>query len=331
METTHRTNMDNILVLRLSALGDVAMTLPAIYSVARRYPSLRLTVVTRPSFRRLFIDPPANIGFIDCTAKNARELLQFIKALKAKEFTAVADLHDVIRTRAIRLALRLGRIPVRTVDKNRPGRKKLTRDKDRAFQTNYVERYADVFRCLGYPVDVDFDGFFQSSSPRIGVGIAPFARYMTKTYPPKLMEKVAAELTARGIPVSLFGARGREEQELRKWVERNPKLTLVAGKLTLEEELRAMSRLQVMVSMDSANMHLASLVRTPVVSVWGSTIPQCGFLGYGQSLDNAVWLDLECQPCSIAGLESCPIGHYACLERIETSVIVNKILENLKS
>lgn len=307
------------------------MTLPVIYSVARQYPSVELTVVTRPFFRRLFINAPANISFIDFEARNVRGLLSFIKSLKERRFTAVADLHDVIRTRAIRLALRLGKVPVQTVDKNRRGRKILTRDKSRDYQKNYVDRYADVFARLGYPVTVDFNGLFpHSPQTRLGVGIAPFARYMTKTYPPMLMEEVAAALTARNIPVCLFGARGREQEQLQQWVERNPALKLMAGKLTLEEELHAMAGLQLMVTMDSANMHLASLVDTPVVSVWGSTIPQCGFLGYRQSADNAIWLDLECQPCSVAGLESCPIGHYACLERIAPDVIVNRIVALLQ-
>jgi len=321
--------MDNILVFRLSALGDVAMTLPVIYSVARQYPGVKLTVVTRPFFRRLFLNPPQNISFIDFTAKNAKELISFIKELKANEYSAVADLHDVIRTRAIRMALRLKKLPVVTVNKDRRARKRLTDKKERTFQRNYIDRYADVFARLGYPVTVNFEGFADPAAPRLGVGIAPFARYKTKTYPPELMEEVARELTDRDIPVYLFGARGTEEEQLRQWAERNPRLTLMVGKLSLEEELAAIGRLRLMVSMDSANMHLASLMRTPVVSIWGSTIPQCGFLGYGQTPDRAVWLDLECQPCSVAGLPECPIGHYACLERIPPQKIVDKILSNL--
>ncbi|MCM1309813.1 MAG: glycosyltransferase family 9 protein [Bacteroides sp.] len=321
--------MPNLLIFRLSALGDVAMTIPVIYSVAKQYPDLQLTVVTRPFFRRIFINPPANISFIDFNAKTLRELFVFIKALKAKQYSAVADLHDVIRTRVIRYALRLRSLPMASVNKDRRARKRLTNDKERTFQRNYVDRYADVFASLGYPVNVDFKGFGAPQDQRAGVGLAPFARYQTKTYPPELMEEVARELTDRNIPVYLFGARGAEEEQLSEWVQRNPKLTLMAGKLPLEEELQAIGRLKLMVSMDSANMHLASLMGTPVVSIWGSTIPQCGFLGYGQSADNAIWLDLECQPCSVAGLPECPIGHYACLERLSPQSITKKILQLL--
>lgn len=315
----------NILVFRLSALGDVAMTIPVIYSVARQHPDVRLTVVTRPFFRRLFLNPPPNVDFIDFTARNVTELMAFIRDLKTVEYSAVADLHDVIRTRVIRMMLRLKRIPVATVNKDRRSRKRLTDKKERNYQRNYVDRYADVFRRLGLDVDVNFEGFGESDAGRRGVGIAPFARYATKTYPPKLMEEVARMLTDLDVPVYLFGARGEEAGQLAGWVERNPKLELMAGKLSLEDELREIGRLQAMITMDSANMHLASLMRTPVVSIWGSTIPQCGFLGYGQSPERAVWLDLECQPCSVAGLAECPLGHYACLRDIEPARIVEKL------
>ncbi len=322
-------DVKRILVLRLSALGDVAMTLPVIYSVARQYPDVQLTVVTRPFFRRLFLNPPRNVKFIDFTAKSFKELLTFIHRIKAKEYTAVADLHDVLRTRIIRQFLRLKGLTVSSVDKDRNGRKQLTNRKSRDFQRSYIDRYADVFARLDLPVKVDFKSLVDTSTPRCGVGIAPFARYRTKTYPPEKMEEVARALTDRNIAVYLFGSRGEEEKTLQEWVARNPKLNLMAGKLTIEEELAAMGRIEVMVSMDSANMHLASLAGTPVVSIWGSTIPQCGFLGYGQTPDRAVWLDIECQPCSVAGLAECPIGNYACLKNIQPQTIVNKIIQNL--
>lgn len=322
-------DVKKILVLRLSALGDVAMTLPVLYSVARQYPDVRLTVVTRPFFRRLFLNPPPNISFIDFTAKSFKELLTFIHNINAKDYTAVADLHDVLRTRIIRQALRLKGLSVASVDKARSGRKQLTDRKGRNYQRSYIDRYADVFDRLGLPVKVDFKGFTDSTTPRCGVGIAPFARYRTKTYPPEMMEEVARALTDRNIAVYLFGARGEEEQTLQEWVARNPKLNLMAGKLTLEEELAAIGRLEVMVTMDSANMHLASLMGTPVVSIWGSTIPQCGFMGYGQTPERAIWLDLKCQPCSVAGLEECPQGHCNCLKNIQPQIIVNKIIQNL--
>ena len=90
-----------------------------------------------------------------------------------------------------------------------------------------------------------------------------------------------------------------------------------------------MSYIDVMVSMDSANMHLASLVGTTVVSVWGATHPYAGFMGWNQKEENAVQVTLPCRPCSIFGNKPCRRGDYACLRQIEPSDIIQKIENNL--
>ena len=89
-----------------------------------------------------------------------------------------------------------------------------------------------------------------------------------------------------------------------------------------------MSHLDAMVSMDSANMHMASLVNCPVVSIWGATHPYAGFVGWGQKEENFVQLDMPCRPCSIYGSKPCLRGDYACLSGIAPEVIADKV-ENL--
>ena len=87
-----------------------------------------------------------------------------------------------------------------------------------------------------------------------------------------------------------------------------------------------MSQLDVMYSMDSANMHLASLVNTQVVSFWGATHPYAGFMGWNQCLENVVQVDeLTCRPCSIYGQKTCYRKDYACLNRITPKQIINRI------
>ena len=88
-----------------------------------------------------------------------------------------------------------------------------------------------------------------------------------------------------------------------------------------------MSQLDVMLSMDSANMHLASLVNTPVVSIWGATHPYSGFMGWNQSMQNVIQTDLPCRPCSIYGKTPCHRGDYACLTSIKPETVVKKLLQ----
>ena len=80
-----------------------------------------------------------------------------------------------------------------------------------------------------------------------------------------------------------------------------------------------------MVSMDSANMHFASAVGVPVVSIWGATHPDFGFYGYGQDRDNALCADLPCQPCSAFGQKPCRYGDCRCMNAVTPEAVLEKI------
>jgi len=99
----------------------------------------------------------------------------------------------------------------------------------------------------------------------------------------------------------------------------------MVGKLNMSQELALMSQLDIMYSMDSANMHLASLVNTPVISLWGATHPYAGFMGWNQSTDNAIQVDLSCRPCSVYGQKPCFRKDYACLFQITPEQIILRI------
>ncbi|RYZ25007.1 MAG: heptosyltransferase, partial [Sphingobacteriales bacterium] len=84
------------------------------------------------------------------------------------------------------------------------------------------------------------------------------------------------------------------------------------------------------ISMDSANMHLASLFGIPVISIWGATHPYAGFYGWGQQLRNAAQIDLYCRPCSVFGNKPCYRGDHACMEQLAESMVVEKVADVLK-
>ena len=124
----------------------------------------------------------------------------------------------------------------------------------------------------------------------------------------------------------MFGGSNQEKKVFLQWTKKYPSCTVVPTTLhSLQEELILMSRLDVMISMDSANMHLASLVNTPVVSIWGATHPYAGFMGWNQSIDNAVQTDLPCRPCSIYGEKPCRRKDYACLYQIKPEQIIQQV------
>ncbi len=339
--------MSKILVIRFSALGDVAMTVPVLYSFAKSYPQHQLVVVSRSNMASLFREAPTNIAFRGVELKTDYRgiggLNRLYALLKQENPDAVADLHDVLRSKYLRWRFRLAGVPVAAIDKGRKGKRKLTANtgKELRRQTSSFLRYADVFARLGYEFPLRFHSIFESTPPPVPqavslllaeaedrklAGIAPFAAHAGKIYPVKLQEEVISTLSRQAdVQVFLFGGGKAERETLEAWERKYPHVTSVAGKLGMDEELYLMSRLGVMLSMDSGNMHLASLVGTPVVSVWGATHPYAGFMGWGQHEQNAIQAELPCRPCSIYGNKPCARGDYACLNTISPERIIGKI------
>lgn len=339
--------MSHIIILRFSAMGDVLMALPVIDAVARHNADVRFTLVSRAWAKPLARLLPGNVSFITADLsgkhKGLRGLNRLCRRLMALHPTAVADLHDVLRTQWLRLRFALVGVPVAAIRKGRRDRRRFVATHGAVCQRPVFERYADVFRRLGLAFDMDFrslmppggadlsaaiPAFAAAQHPeRHWVGVAPFAAHAGKVYPPELMEQVVERLAARGdTRVFLFGAGERERQVLEAWEQRYAHVESVAGRLGgIAQELALVSHLRVMVSMDSANMHLASLAAVPVVSVWGATHPHGGFLGYGQSTAHAVQLDLDCRPCSTYGQKPCLHGDYRCLRGIHPADIADRV------
>jgi ADP-heptose:LPS heptosyltransferase len=205
------------------------------------------------------------------------------------------------------------------------------------------ERYADVFRTAGFNIKPDFTSIYTdasdisdrggsilSKSENIKIGIAPFAAFKGKTYSVNRMAEVVECLSSKGFSLFFFGGHC-DKVVFEEWESRFPHCTSVAGKLTLAEELQLIKHLDIMLSMDSANMHLASLVGTTVVSVWGATHPYAGFTGWGQSPDNMIQADIFCRPCSVYGNKPCyrKDKPYACMGKISPGMIVGKIISVL--
>lgn len=331
----------NILAIRFSALGDVAMTIPAIYSVAKQYPEHTIKILTLQPFAQIFIDCPKNIILLTFNKQEihgAIGLLHLLKRVNHEDIDVVADLHNVLRSWLIDLFFMVKGFRVVMVDKNRWKRLKLLFQR-KGQQTAFTESYFNVFRTLGLPIEESFlsvlsrdisIAYFSvilNNKGRKKVGIAPFARYQNKTYPLKQMEQVVAKLSASDkFVIFLFSGGKTESRLMQVWESKYEHVFSIAGRYNLADEVRLMSFLDVMVSMDSANMHLASLVGTRVISLWGSTTPLCGFMGWKQKEEDAIQLNTYCQPCTIAGSDHCNYGDFHCLSHIIPETIFTKIM-----
>lgn len=343
--------LSNILVIRFSAFGDVAMTLPALYSVAKAHPNHTFYMLTSKSFVGLFANQLPNIKPIGVDLKQYKGvggLMQLAKKIRTNyKIDAVADLHDVLRSQVLRTYFMLRGKRVAYIRKERAKKKAVIKHKAPLAPLKHsIDRYRDVFSKLGLEAEMSFTSYFENQprsldplnslsfdSSKTNIGIAPFAMHVEKMYPiEKMMEVVKAMSQRDNTHVYLFGGGNKEKEKLEEWGAKYANVTSVVGKLTLQNELLLISYLSALVSMDSANMHLASLVNTPVVSIWGATHPYLGFYGFNQSSRNAVQMaDLDCRPCSVFGNVPCWRGDHACMNGIAPQTVIDRIETVLES
>lgn len=338
--------MSKILIIRFSAIGDVAMTIPVIHSLAVQYPEHQITVLSKGSLRPLFDNLPPNISFYDADLEGKHKgfigLNRLFAELEELNFDYVSDFHDVLRSKYLCLRFWMKGISVARINKGRKGKKKLVRRYHKVMenQLSSFRRYGDVLKVLGFPVQLNFTSIYGEGkgdfsqvcavtgekNEKKWIGIAPFAKHTGKIYPLSLLEEVVAHFAKdEQVKVFLFGGGKKEEEIFRSWIAKYPHVVSMIGKLNMNTELILMSYLDVMLSMDSANMHLASLVNTTVVSVWGATHPYCGFMGWKQLPINTVQIELECRPCSVFGDKPCYRKDYACMNRITPEMIIQRV------
>ena len=248
---------------------------------------------------------------------------------------AVADVHDVLRSKAFRLAMRLHGVPAAHIDKGRAGKRAFIRCGGRGMEPlrHTVLRYCDVFRKLGFVLDDPAPAVRRDRPNPFGekhgvwVGFAPFSAHRGKTYPEEQSRELVRMLSERYGRVFIHGGGGAEQAFAEEMERTYPNVTALYGKVRFAGEMDLIANLDCVVTMDSLVMHLASLVATPVVSVWGATHPGLGFFGYGCDPRGIVQADMECRPCSVFGNKPCRYGDYRCLHAVTPAMIVERVEE----
>jgi ADP-heptose:LPS heptosyltransferase len=335
-----------IIVLRFSAMGDVAMVASVLREFSEQNSSAELIMVSRPAFKPFFDNIP-NLVFHAIEPKTIHKgiggLYKLFQELRSYKPAAIADLHDNLRSRTISTFFRLAGTTIKRIDKGREEKKALTRTTNKVFKPlrKTVERYADVFRELGFELKLSHqinksaqdlpakakELFTDKSTKKIG--ISPFAQHIYKVYDLAKMEKAVASLSNQGYQLFIFGGGKTEQAVAEEWAKKHANTHNLIGNYNLTEELAIISNLDLMVSMDSSGMHMASLAGVPVVSIWGPTHPYAGFLGYGQLESDCIQIDHPARPNSIYGNKPCLCGVENCIDLIEPETIVNKIKKKL--
>ncbi len=328
----------HLLVIRLSAMGDVAMVPHSLRALRVNYPDLKVTVLTKELFTPLF--EGLNVEILNIDTKHEHSGLVGLNRLASQiaemGVDCVADMHSVLRTRMLTSLLALRGIKSRRIHKGRitkwlhldGGCNKVTKP-----LTHTVNRYCGTLRKLGFKVDAPLPATkrkrenplpYEKGGER-WIGIAPFSVHEGKRYPLHLVSQVVEMLSERYDRVFIHSG-GGEELLFAQKMEQNHKNVVAVFSLTkLKGEIDLISMLDCIISMDSFAMHVASLTATPVVSIWGATHPMLGFHGYGYDKDGEIQLDLKCRPCSTYGNKRCRFNDYHCLYQITPQMVVERV------
>ena len=300
--------------MRLSAMGDVAMTVPVLRAFTVQHPEVKITVISRPFFKPFF-DGISNISFFAFDEKERHKgvagLLRLFQDLKGLNIDAFADLHNVLRSKIVRSLFALSGKKVASVNKGRAEKKALTQPENKVFKQlpTMFERHAKVFKDLGFTIDLIHPVFpkkavldketsiiLEENNKKL-IGIAPFAQYNSKVYPLDLMQEVINQLAENtNYKILLFGG-GRKEIEILDSLSANKENVInMAGQLKFQQELQLISNLDVMLSMDSGNAHIAAMLGVKVFTLWGATHPFAGFSPFNQPIENALVSDRKLFP-----------------------------------
>ena len=338
-------NHQHILIIRLSAMGDVAMTVPVIRALTEKYPDCKITVLSKPFFKPLFDTIPQVSFFaaqVNTKHKGILGLLKLYRELKKEKITHVADFHNVLRSKILRALFIFDGKPSIFIDKGRAEKKALTRTKNKIFKqlkTSH-QRYADVLNKLGFTLDLSNPTpinkiklaekitLYTGLKKDTWIGIAPFAAFKGKVYPLQLMEEVIEEMASKGFKIFLFGGGKREIEILNTLENIHDSIVNLAGKLSFKEELEVIGVLDVMVAMDSGNAHLAAMQQVKTITLWGVTHPYAGFAPFHQPDDYCVISDLKKYPkipCSIYGNKVIN-GYENAMETISPAKVIEKIM-----
>jgi len=331
-------------------MGDAAMVAPVLRGMRQSHPETEIILLTRKAFGPFFKGiEGVELFFPDLNGKHygLAGLYRLFRDITGKgKISHVIDLHDVLRSSILRAFFRMAGVGNTVISKGRKEKESVIKGHSRQQLKHTVERYRDVFRRAGYPFEIPEGPWItpathvseavmprRGEGDRLNIGIAPFARHKLKSWPLKnmisLMERIGEKYR---VKFWLFG--GKDEiQDLRSIAARVMDSELVAGAFSPGEEITLISRLDLMISMDSANMHLAALTGTRVVSIWGATSPLTGFGPWRQPPEYEAGIpvsELDCRPCSVFGKGECRRGDMACLRWLSAEKVFERVEEAIK-
>jgi lipopolysaccharide heptosyltransferase II len=335
-----------ILVIKLSALGDVILSIPSLRALRQKFPESRIAVLVGRKSRKIVRNCPYIDDVIVYEEGRGRKerlinIFRTSRLLAKEDFDMVADLQN---NKVSHLLSFLSGARVRAGHQNRKWSFFLNRRTRHAgdLAVSPLDHQFQVLKLLGVDgfekrlelwadseEEARVEEFLTSqwvSPSQVLVGINPGSslRWPTKQWPVENFAKLCDELARRNIRVIITGS--DEEAALAEKLMRlaRHKPINAVGKTSITELTALVRRCQVFVSSDSAPMHIAASAGVPLVALFGPTDPRRHLAA--PPLVQVFWKELHCSPCY---LRSCPIGHL-CMKRITIQEVLESVLRFIK-
>jgi heptosyltransferase II len=335
-----------ILVLQTAFLGDVVLTLPLVQVLKKNYPKAQVDMIVIPKVSGLLANHPDlnEVLVFDKREKDSGVIGMFRLAgiLRKRNYDVAFVPHRSLRSA---LVVFLARIPQRIGFHKSAGKFLLNKIVQYNSSIHEIERNLFLLKGIGeevkgkefpqlYPSQIDkevVDELLLSeniTSGKIMIGISPGTVWNTKRWLEERFIELTKKLVDVGYRVAFVG--GDEDAELCNRIKNSSSAGNVfsaAGKLTILQSAELIRRCSVLVCNDSAPMHLAVAMKTPVVAIFGATVPEFGFAPYGTQ-DVVIGIEgLRCRPCSIHGGDKCPIKTFDCMKNIPSDEVFSKVIE----
>jgi lipopolysaccharide heptosyltransferase II len=326
-------NFKKLLIIRLSSLGDILLTTPLLRTLKEKYPAIEIDFILKGQFKDVLIqNPDINKLFIYNEEKTVFSLL--IKEMKNREYDLIIDLQNNLRSKKI-----ADRFKVKKLKFNK-------RDLDKFLLVNFKinrlrkagsipERYASTFD--KFHLDNEgLDLFTNKKSSDLFVknkkyiGLCPGARHFTKMWPKEYYIRLGNLLMKENYNISLLG--GKEDKEICKEISTQiPDSINLSNNDDILQTAADMKKCDAIVCNDSGLMHAACAVKIPVLTFFGSTVKEFGFVPYKNKNTILENNSLPCRPCSHIGKSYCPKSHFKCMLEITPDAAFNKLKFLLRS
>ena len=323
------------LILRFSSIGDIVLTTPVIRCLKKKFPEAEIHYATKKAFQTILRHNP----YIDKFHLLDDSVFTLVNELKQQKFDYVIDLHHNQRTWLIKAMLGVKSF---SFDKLNFEKWLMVNFKiNKLPQQHIVDRYLNACKELGVQNDGEGLDYFISKEDEVDIHSLPAAfhngyvgwvigaKQKTKQFP---VDKIINALSKIELPVVLLG--GKEDAANAEKIMAafdNKILFNACGCYSLNQSASLVKQAGLIVSNDTGLMHIAAAFKKPIFSIWGNTIPAFGmspYYGQNHLLNTAKQFEianLGCRPCSKLGYDSCPEGHFKCMNMINEIEIAEQV------